>query len=1318
MVGATQGLVPVQCSKVKQFVRGELRSPAPAKHGASVMCLLAVLVALFALAAAPASAKTIHEFTNSFGTPVSDTTLSLVANSGLAVNETSHNIYVADTGNHRIVEFSSAGVFIRAFGADVGGAGVDVCASGCQAGTAGTAPGSFESPTFLAIDNSGGASNGDIYIVDSATHLVSKFEADGTLVSSWGTGGQLDGSSAPGGPFGEIAGIAVGPDGELAVFEVEPQRLFIFEEDGTFISEVETPRGSAALGLSRDGEGNFYKVNGDQTIHKFAPSGASIGQISEGAPATGLAVNTDSDVLYVDLGTSINVYVFNGAGEVVSPAGSCAPQEFIGCPTPTERFGEGALGQGGALAVDGSDDTVYAVDVGASTIVVFTAFSLPDVVTGVAEVKSTDTATLNGEVNPNEITLEECFFEYGETTAYGATTPCENPDAEEVGTGSSFVPVHADLTNLTPGVTYHYRLVAGNSNGTNSESGDQEFFTGPSVLSAFATDVSSITAILNAEINPHGIATTYRFQYVPDSAFQLSGYATAAEVPGGGETIGSGTATVSRSVQLRGLTPSTTYHFRVLVENALGTVVGPDRTLTTQLGGLGFQLPDHRVWELVSPPDKHGARLVGGGEYHLQASADGNGLAYQSYLSTEADPEGNRIIEPSMNLARRRDDGSWQSKDITPPNEYVTRPAAGNGGEYKLFNSDLSEALVEPRSGTALSPEASPERTPYLRENTEPPAYKPLVTNKEPYANVPFGTELGGGLDSTGRPVSIGAVRVIAASPDFRHFGLLSKVPLVDGAPAAEGTLYEWTGGQIQPVSVLPAGDGGAIVAASIIGSESGSVDGALSRDGSRVFWTSQSPAALYLRYNATEAASVISGGECTEPAKACTVRIDVKQPTATGAGSSSPVFQGASADGTVVFFTDSQQLTEDASDEGADLYRCELPVGSVANGCASLTNISAPTEVDEDAEVQGIAAAVSEDGTKVYFVAKGVLDEAPNELGDSALSGQPNFYVWQQDEGVRFIATLADEDFTDWGYSPSFSTSLAGALTATASPSGRYLSFMSQRSLTGYDNHDESSGKAAQEVFRYDATTEELQCVSCGPTGARPHSAVPSQAYRAFVDPWNLWQGRLVAAALPEATAVSLLSRNATSLYRPRSVLDNGRVFFNAIDSLAPADSNGQWDVYQYESTGIGDCNSAMESASPSSPSGGCISLISSGTAEEEAAFFDADETGDNAFFWTPAQLSVLDEDHEVDIYDARVNGVAATRVLSTECLGEACRSSSQTPNDLTPASAILKGAGNLHPRGHKRCPKGKRQVRRHGRVRCAAKKHRRASGDRRSGR
>jgi NHL repeat len=156
------------------FVRNrELASP-----GTLIVALGLAVVMVLALVAAPALAAQTHVFTGSFGEPGSgDGQLELREHSGVAVNEATHDVYVADTGNHRVVEFDPskppAEKFIRAFGADVGGPGVNVCTAGCVAGTSGSTPGAFETPTFIAVDNSGGPSSGDVYVGDTAGNLVS-----------------------------------------------------------------------------------------------------------------------------------------------------------------------------------------------------------------------------------------------------------------------------------------------------------------------------------------------------------------------------------------------------------------------------------------------------------------------------------------------------------------------------------------------------------------------------------------------------------------------------------------------------------------------------------------------------------------------------------------------------------------------------------------------------------------------------------------------------------------------------------------------------------------------------------------------------------------------------------------------------------------------------------------------------------------------------------------------------------------------------------------------------------------------------------------
>ncbi len=183
--------------------------------------------------------------------------------------------------------------------------------------------------------------------------------------------------------------------------------------------------------------------------------------------------------------------------------------------------------------------------------------------------------------------------------------------------------------------------------------------------------------------------------------------------------------------------------------------------------------------------------------------------------------------------------------------------------------------------------------------------------------------------------------------------------------------------------------------------------------------------------------------------------------------------------------------------------------------------------------------------------------------------------------------------------------------------------------------------------------------------------------------------------------------------------MLDNGRAFFHSFDSLVPLDTNHQWDVYEFEPIGVGGCSASSGGKAITRSGGGCVSLVSSGTAEGEAAFLDASASGDDAFFLTPARLSVLDKDSVLDVYDARVDGVPATLEPSAECLGEACQPAAVVPNDPTPASAGFKGQGNQRPKARKRCAKGKRKVRRGGKARCVTRKQsKRANQSRRAGR
>ena len=155
------------------------------------------------------------------------------------------------------------------------------------------------------------------------------------------------------------------------------------------------------------------------------------------------------------------------------------------------------------------------------------------------------------------------------------------------------------------------------------------------------------------------------------------------------------------------------------------------------------------------------------------------------------------------------------------------------------------------------------------------------------------------------------------------------------------------------------------------------------------------------------------------------------------------------------------------------------------------------------------------------------------------------------------------------------------------------------------------------------------LRCASCDPTGARPVGVFDTQeageGLGLLVDQRKVWIGRWIAGNVPGWTAQESRQRAvsvALPTQRRTAVLQQPR------RSRAAA-TNHKEDVYEYEPNGAGSCQSAT---------GGCVSLISSGSSSRESAFVEATPSGSDVFFLTAAQLLPQDTDTAFDIYDARV--------------------------------------------------------------------------------
>jgi phosphodiesterase/alkaline phosphatase D-like protein len=196
----------------------------------------------------------------------------------------------------------------------------------------------------------------------------------------------------------------------------------------------------------------------------------------------------------------------------------------------------------------------------------------PTAKTGAANPVGATTATLNATVNLKGGTLSSCQFEYGAGSTYTATTACSPTPS-----GSSDVAVTANLTGLTPGTVYHFQITLATSGGA-AQGGDNTFTTHtPVAVTEPAIPVGLTTATINAAVNPEGFTVTdCHFQWGTGAAY--GSIAQCATTP-------SGSTLQAASASLTGLTPATTYHFRIVMTTSFGTAMGGDATFTTAATG-------------------------------------------------------------------------------------------------------------------------------------------------------------------------------------------------------------------------------------------------------------------------------------------------------------------------------------------------------------------------------------------------------------------------------------------------------------------------------------------------------------------------------------------------------------------------------------------------------------------------------------------------------------------------------------------------------------------------------------------------------------
>ncbi len=393
--------------------------------------------------------------------------------------------------------------------------------------------------------------------------------------------------------------------------------------------------------------------------------------------------------------------------------------------------------------------------------------------------------------------------------------------------------------------------------------------------------------------------------------------------------------------------------------------------------------------------------------------------------------------------------------------------------------------------------------------------------------------------------------------------------------------------------------------------------------------------------------------------------------------------FWGASEDGSRVFFTTAAQLDPVSDlDSGIDLYMAKIGCPGEVAGCEAgqrvvtgLVQVSHDSNVGQAAEVQGVVS-VAPDGSRVYFVARGVLGDAANGQGLTAKEGADNLYVYDSVTGeTAFVGDLCSgpelsgvaanvacpvdlengsREFVrnDTNLWVNFPQSLA----QTAGGDGRFLVFSTYARLIV--SGPEADADDAQDVYRYDAQTGGLQRVSLGEAGADGNGNANdggSAAGQAGEEGARSADARIqldVKGAIPEEERDG--ARRAISE-------DGSRVVFVSAEPLSVQAINGVENVYEWHD--------------------GVVSMVSCGCASEPDREQVITSSGRDIFFNTTAGLVPGDTDGAPDIYDARLGGgFASVPAAQEECSADACQGPLTNPVPLlVPGSAVQTPAGIL---------------------------------------
>jgi hypothetical protein len=631
------------------------------------------------------------------------------------------DVYVGDSTSRRIDEFGPSGSLLGTI-------------TGPSAGR------TFRAVTGVAVDG-----EGNLWVLDGAANIVYEFSGGGALLTKFGDN------------YNETDAIAADSAGDVYLISGsgETEKWTAAARAGGTPVLVDNKQG---VGLGVDQATNDLYVDLGASIDQWSPSDKSLGNFGSGLLGHGEQMAYNPNVTLAGAGEPGALYVVDEADNRVAafvPPTPAAPTVLPGSENATGISSAAATLEAsinangldtkyffeyGPTAAYGPRIPIPGTDIGSayevlaakatlsglapSTMYHFRVVAVnslgttdgPDqtfttqtpqapVVEGGTAVGITATAaTLQASVNP-EFADTRYYFEYGPTTAYGSRFPA--PPGTDVGESNAGQSVEAAISGLNASTEYHFRVVAVNSVGT-TDGSDQTLTTAPplSIEAESAENVTATAAELTAKIDSENLKTSYRFEYGTSPAYGL-------QAPLPEATLAAAPSAQKVTVHAENLQPATTYYFRLVATNALGTVTASTAKFTTYPPGEAFSLPDNRAYELVSPPDKNGGDVgnVGGGAGFLapppgafgESSVSGASITYASSASFG----GAQGAWVSTQYISTRGPSGWTTQAISPPSA-LTEHVEFKPAPFHFFTPELTAWVLSWRH-PSLAQGAPPE---------------------------------------------------------------------------------------------------------------------------------------------------------------------------------------------------------------------------------------------------------------------------------------------------------------------------------------------------------------------------------------------------------------------------------------------------------------------------------------------------------------------------------------------------------------------------------------------------------------------------------